>query len=61
MAVAAEYDIGRFTAVRAAGVPVTEGRVRKVIPRGFFVIGRALGFTRHHATNAKSPDGGLVQ
>ncbi|MGV9250212.1 GntR family transcriptional regulator [Streptomyces sp. NPDC003697] len=37
-AIAAGYDIRQSTAVRAVGVLVTEGRLRKVIPRGFFVV-----------------------
>ncbi|KAF2778707.1 winged helix-turn-helix domain-containing protein [Streptomyces sp. OM5714] len=38
VAIAAEYDISQSTAVRAVGVLVDEGRLRKVIPRGFFVV-----------------------
>ncbi|MGW6900760.1 winged helix-turn-helix domain-containing protein [Streptomyces sp. NPDC054919] len=38
VALASEYDISQSTAVRAVGVLVSEGRLRKVIPRGFFVV-----------------------
>ncbi|MFE2331042.1 winged helix-turn-helix domain-containing protein [Streptomyces coelicoflavus] len=38
VALSAEYDISQSTAVRAVGVLVSEGRLRKVIPKGFFVV-----------------------
>ncbi|GAA3376771.1 hypothetical protein GCM10020367_49770 [Streptomyces sannanensis] len=38
VAIAAEYDISQSAAVHAVGVLVTEDRLRKVIPRGFFVV-----------------------
>jgi GntR family transcriptional regulator len=38
VAIAAEYDISQSTAVRAVAVLVSEGRLRKVIPRGFYVV-----------------------
>ncbi|MEV6993076.1 GntR family transcriptional regulator [Streptomyces sp. NPDC093228] len=38
VAISAEYDISQSTAVRAVAVLVAEGRLRKEIPRGFFVV-----------------------
>lgn len=38
VALAAEYDVAQSTAVRAVGVLVREGRLRKVLPRGFYVV-----------------------
>lgn len=37
VALAAEYDVSQSTAVRAVGTLVAAGRLRKVIPHGFFV------------------------
>ncbi|MDX2626491.1 GntR family transcriptional regulator [Streptomyces scabiei] len=38
VALSAEYDISQSTAVRAVAVLVGEGRLRKEIPRGFYVV-----------------------
>lgn len=38
VALSAEYDISQSTAVRAVAVLVSEGRLRKEIPRGFYVV-----------------------